>query len=88
MEPQVLVSIVEHDAVHRAGLDDLPTEPVSVRADRHDGTGTALRDKEGFISGFFGHGTCPHAVGHEQSRLRTRSPVPAAKHGDALAFSQ
>ena len=88
MEPQVLVSIVEQDAVHRGGLEHPPTEPVSVRADRHDGTGTALRDKEGFISGFFGHGTCSHAVGHEQSRLPTGSPVTAAEHGHALAFSQ
>ena len=52
MDTEVLEAIIKDDAVDATCFEDVPTEPVSIHPDRHDGPRTTLRDQEGLVPGF------------------------------------
>src|SRR6185436_40088 len=88
MDTKVLEAIVEDDAVDATGLEDVPTEPVSVHSDRHDGPRAPLRDEEGLVTGFLRCRDDPCAVRHEQQRLATGSSIAAAEYGHTSSCLQ
>ena len=81
MDTEVLEAIIKNDAVDPTCLEDVPTEPVSIRPDRHDGPRTTLGDKEGLVPGFHRCRDDPRAVRHKQQRLAAGSSIAAAQYG-------
>src|SRR6476660_988193 len=81
MDTEVLEAIIEDDAVDATCLEDVPTEPVSIHPDRHDGPRATLRDQEGLVPGFLRCRDDPCAVRYKQQRIAAGSPIAAAEYG-------
>jgi hypothetical protein len=102
IEPQVLKSIVEYQAIDRKSIQDPVTELIAIGANRNDRLGTTLRHQDWLIACLVWADKQALAIRHQQIRIRTCPSIasaenchpfslckkPIGKHNDHRRFSR